>query len=90
MEKIMSNFRSNARLLMLRLSAASALDRLKEYKHNLRALYISNEGISEEALAGMIIRDTEDCRNEVMDLLHKVRMEKSRLRMASQKKILSS
>lgn len=86
----MSNFRSNAKLLLLRLSASSALERLKDYKKNLRILYISNEGISEEALANMIVRDTKEHRNEVMDLLHKIRIEKSRLRMMQKKKILNS
>jgi hypothetical protein len=75
---------------VLQFSAASALERLRNYKNNLRILYIAKEGISEESVDSLIIRDTKECKDELRELLHKIRMEKSRIRMSLRDKTLCS
>ena len=87
-KEMVSSFHSSAKLLVLQLSALSAIERLRESKRAFYSLHISNGRISEDSLNDMVIRDSREQTKKVMELLHKVRIEKSRLRMFSKKKIL--
>lgn len=75
---ILSNFRSNTKILVLRLLAGLAIGNLKKFKKQLHNLHIANEGISEESINRMVARDAQDRANEVRDLLYKLRMEKGK------------
>lgn len=72
----MSNFRSNARILILRLFAGLAINNLKKHKRNLHFLHIANEGISDDSVLQMIKRDSQEEARKVMEALYKLRKEK--------------
>ncbi|MDP2692828.1 MAG: hypothetical protein Q8O88_04285 [bacterium] len=74
----MSNFRSNARILILRLFTGMAINNLKKSKKNLHRLHIVNEGISDDALHRMIFRDSQEEVKKVMDMLCKLKKEKTK------------